>query len=105
MARGVRQVRPVVRVESLKIGDDKYWRERAACKNMDPDLWYEGSKVPLGGVRIDPYKICGACPVVAECLKDALETEGADTYGIRGGMSAEDRRIIIRGWRFKNAQG
>ena len=100
----MRQVRPVVRAESLKIGYDKYWRERAVCKNMDPEIWYDGGKVPIGGVRIDPYEICRICPVVAECLKDSIETEGMSAYGIRGGMSAEDRRIIIRGWRFKNAQ-
>ena len=105
MAREVNQVRPSARANSSKEDDSKYWRDKAACKGMDPDIWYDGVKVRPGGVRVDPYKICKACPVIRECLKDSIEVEGIIAYGIRGGMSAEDRRAIVRSWRFTNVQG
>ena len=102
MARGVSPVRPAALSISSKDDESKYWREKAACKGMDPEIWYDGGRVQTGGVRIDPYKICRACPVIRECLVDSIETEGISAYGVRGGMSAEDRRAIVRSWRFKN---
>lgn len=42
-------------------------------------------------------KACRGCPVMAECLALALREErhlGAGVYGIRGGLSAEDRLAL-----------
>lgn len=42
-------------------------------------------------------KACRGCPVTADCLALALREErdlGAGVYGIRGGLSAEDRRAL-----------
>ena len=104
MARGVRNFQPLVQATSDKGDESKYWRERAACKEMDPDLWFDGGKVQPGSIAIDPYKICASCPVIKECLTDSIETEGSSGFGIRGGMSANDRRALVRGWRFSNAR-
>lgn len=43
--------------------------------------------------------ICAGCPVVAECLADALRTEGSGgsgRYGVRGGLSPDERADVWR---------
>lgn len=61
------------------------WRDEAACKTMPHDLFFASGKM-LGAVE----EACGACPVRAECLADALAFEVHEDfgkfYGVRGGM-------------------
>ncbi len=67
---------------------DQSWRDRAECKPFPLEMFY-----PARGVSTEPAKaVCHACPVEAECLADALAT--CDRYGIRGGKSERQRRII-----------
>lgn len=71
--------------------DDRDWRARAACRNTEPSLFdsletheVKGNRSadPLGHPRIArAVRICGRCPVVAEC-DTAAEAEGA--VGVRG---------------------
>jgi len=42
-------------------------------------------------------RICAACPVIDDCLSFAFRI-GADS-GIFGGMTAEERRTLLRGRR------
>lgn len=69
------------------------WRERAACRDQDPDLFF-----PIGDAgpaldQIDRAKaFCHRCPVVEQCLRFALQT-GQD-YGIWGGLTAQERRAM-----------
>lgn len=41
--------------------------------------------------------VCSLCPVRSECLEDALafEAQAHVPYGVRGGMSATERRVIL----------
>ncbi|RRO20005.1 WhiB family transcriptional regulator [Saccharopolyspora rhizosphaerae] len=42
--------------------------------------------------------MCQGCPLVDECLELELRTGGADTLGVWGGMSADDRRELHPHW-------
>ncbi len=69
------------------------WQEDAACRHLDPDLFFpEGT---LGGARLqiqEAKRVCGGCPVRGPCLRWALTT-GQDA-GIWGGMTEEERRRL-----------
>lgn len=70
------------------------WLELAACRGRPTEWWYPsaGDRFAIGVAR----SICRTCPVRAECLAEALELEGdlpgSYRYGIRGGLTAEQRR-------------
>lgn len=69
------------------------WRDRAACRGADIDLffpdWTAGPALPA----IERAKrICRDCPVRARCLDWALD-HGA-VYGIWGGLTEDERRAI-----------
>jgi len=53
------------------------WAERALCAQADPDAWFpnKGQRA-LAAIAT---RICGHCPVRAQCLDYALS--GADTWG------------------------
>jgi WhiB family redox-sensing transcriptional regulator len=66
------------------------WQERASCRSADPELWFPE---PWEGDRAAKL-ICGWCPVRAECLTVAMETN--EQYGVWGGLSPNERRRLIR---------
>ncbi len=79
------------------VGDQKddglgHWRDQALCAQADPDLWF-----PEPGESARTAKlICGWCPVRAECLGWAVETN--EPYGIYGGLTPLERHALsIRG--------
>jgi hypothetical protein len=61
------------------------WLERAACKGMDPDVFFDR----------DPslaLSVCRRCPVKDECRADGDATEDLNnTYGVRAGERASER--------------
>jgi len=66
------------------------WRERAACRGSDPDLFY-----PINEDEADEaIAICNACPVREPCLEYALAAR--ERYGVWGGTTEKDRRRIWR---------
>lgn len=74
-------------------GDE--WRERAACRDEDPELFFPISEVGLGAKQVNRAKaVCARCPVASECLADALD-HGLD-FGIFGGMTPRERRSLTR---------
>ena len=40
--------------------------------------------------------MCQKCPVLKQCLKDALNHPELAGYGVRGGKSARERQEILR---------
>lgn len=90
--RGVALPRVSVFVEP----DAGNWRESAACKGMEVDLFFPEA----GGDGVNTAKaakrICSTCPVAAPCLDYGLAT--SDREGIYGGLTALQRR------RLKNTQ-
>lgn len=66
------------------------WREGAVCAQTDPEAYF-----PIKGGSARPAKqVCAVCPVTTECLEDALATD--ERYGVRGGLSARERRPLLR---------
>ncbi|WP_277675388.1 WhiB family transcriptional regulator [Saccharopolyspora rectivirgula] len=71
------------------------WRERAACRDEDPELFFPVSEVGLGAEQAKRAKaVCARCPVASQCLADALEN-GLD-FGIFGGYTSRERRQLSR---------
>ena len=65
------------------------WREHAACRGADPDLFFP----PEDGGKAQARKakaICAACPVRIECLDYALRH--GEHWGVWGGVAERDRR-------------
>ncbi len=71
------------------------WRDRAACRTADPDLFFPSTN-GAGAQRQhrQAKTVCAACPVLAECLTFALD-RGLD-YGVFGGLTADERRALRR---------
>jgi WhiB family transcriptional regulator, redox-sensing transcriptional regulator len=69
------------------------WRDKAACHDADPELFFPIGTTGPGLVQIGEAKrICRACPAQAPCLAWALENGVAD--GIWGGTTHDERRAI-----------
>jgi WhiB family transcriptional regulator, redox-sensing transcriptional regulator len=66
------------------------WRQRAACRGVDPDIFY-----PISEEEADEAKsICAACTVSETCLEFALANREKD--GVWGGATERERRRLIR---------
>ena len=73
------------------------WAEQALCVQADPDAWFphKGQR-DLGAIAT---RICGHCPVPAQCLDYALS--GADSWGgiatgVWGGTTPQERDRLRR---------
>lgn len=72
------------------------WRERAACREVDPDLFFPIGTAGLTLVQIDEAKaVCARCPVREWCLQWALDV--GQVEGIWGGTTESERRATRRG--------
>jgi WhiB family transcriptional regulator, redox-sensing transcriptional regulator len=66
------------------------WRHRAACRDMDPELFFPLGTSAANLLQIDAAKrICRTCPVREPCLRWALNTGDA---GVWGGTTEAERR-------------
>lgn len=81
---------------------DQEWTALAECAQVDPDLWHPEK----GGNNEFAKKICERCPVKRECLDYVIAYEAGDfgtkqSYptGIYGGLSAMERRPLIKAHR------
>ena len=68
--------------------DDPWWR-KALCAEVGSDLFF----VAQGQSVIEAKRVCAMCPVRAQCLTDALESDVE--YGIFGGF-ARPARVGMR---------
>ena len=76
---------------------DDHWRQRALCRDQDPDIWFPdptgiaghgAARIRARGEEI-AVDICEACPVQAECLAWALSND--ERYGVWGGKTEKER--------------
>jgi len=72
-------------------GGSTGWHNRAACRGMDPEIFFPARGEPQGKARA----VCAVCPVREECGAFALAN--GEKYGIWGGMSERERRKLRRG--------
>ncbi|MEU9865518.1 WhiB family transcriptional regulator [Streptomyces sp. NPDC047971] len=74
------------------------WRASAACLAADPDAMFPDPSDEKGTKHAKG--ICGTCPVIQECLAEAMAEEGGKSkesrFGIRGGLTG-GQRYYLRG--------
>jgi WhiB family redox-sensing transcriptional regulator len=67
------------------------WRQHAACRGIEPDIFYPLDEDDDGEVA---KQVCLACPVRQACLEHALTSR--ETEGVWGGASERERRRMLR---------
>ena len=81
-----------------KWGLDDNWRVDAACADVDPDLFFPvGVTGPAVGQIAAAKAVCAGCSCQTQCLEFAIATN--QEYGVWGGTSEEERRVLRRQWR------
>ncbi|MEU6406634.1 WhiB family transcriptional regulator [Streptomyces sp. NPDC046985] len=71
------------------------WREYAACREEDPDLFFPIGSTGPALVQAEQAKtVCAGCSVREQCLEWALSTD--QTVGVWGGTSETERRALRR---------
>lgn len=68
---------------------DQTWRARAACAVWPATPWDFDSGPQRDELADQAVAICLKCPVIDECLADAIAD--GDTWTIRGGQLPDDR--------------
>ena len=76
------------------MGDESLWRDSAACRGADPELFFPLTESGRSLVQIRQAKeICGLCRVQRACLTWALQH--AMSEGIWGGCTETERRAMV----------
>jgi WhiB family redox-sensing transcriptional regulator len=69
------------------------WRDQAACRRLDPDLFFPVSMSGASLPQIETARrVCERCPVLTACLRWALDA--GQVSGIWGGTTEEERRAM-----------
>lgn len=76
--------------ERSKVTVQTKWRQQAACKGLDTEIFFPASDDAAGPAKL----VCATCPVREECLEWALATRQDD--GIWGGLTDNERRRLRR---------
>lgn len=78
------------------------WQAEGLCKDADSEVFFlePSMRGDIKRLRIDVAKsICKPCPVKNDCLEHALAVP--ENYGVWGGLSEEERAIILFNRGFK----
>lgn len=71
------------------------WRDRALCREVDPDLFFPIGDGPIAQRQTAQAKaICSGCPVIETCLAFAMAQL---PEGIAGGTTPAERVALRRG--------
>ena len=65
------------------------WAGQGRCVSNDPDALFV-----RGAAQQNAKQVCQKCPVIAECLADALDNR--TEFGVWGGMTERERRAMLR---------
>lgn len=65
------------------------WAQLGTCVARDPDALFV-----RGAAQQQAKMVCQRCPVIAECLADALDNR--TEFGVWGGMTERERRALLR---------
>ena len=78
------------------MSEQPHWADHAACKGQDLNKFYPNPS----DADAENWALawCEICPVRAECLLVALNTEldGSDRHGIWGGKTPQQRYAMYR---------
>ena len=77
------------------------WSERAKCRGVDQSVFFPGGSgtAVVAAYEAAKRRYCHQCPVVAECLEEALLVEervGVECCGLIGGRTPKEREFLIR---------
>lgn len=74
--------------------------QKPACWGVDPEVFFGPADSPAGRPlhlwERRALAVCAGCPVATACLAEALEFPAAEQYGVVGGMTAGQRRAVLR---------
>jgi WhiB family redox-sensing transcriptional regulator len=77
-----------------KTEQDETWRDFAACRQVDMDLFFSEAR---GGARLrdekDAKRTCRHCPVATECLEYSVQN--CEPFGVWGGKTARERKKLM----------
>lgn len=86
-------------VDSRGVGRDSFWEGTPAaprdwasqglCVGRDPDELFV-----TGAAQRAAAKVCHGCPVLLQCLADALDNQVE--FGVWGGLTERQRRALLR---------
>jgi WhiB family redox-sensing transcriptional regulator len=77
-----------------KTANGHMWRQRAACRDMDADLFFPvGSTGPALARAERAIGVCRTCPVAPSCLEWAL---AIGEVGVWGGTTDDERKTLKR---------
>jgi len=65
------------------------WAREASCAGQDPEALFVRGKA-----QHDAKAVCATCPVLAQCLAEALDSR--TEFGVWGGMTERERRALLR---------
>ena len=85
-----------VSTRSIRISLGGSWKEDAACRDSDPEYWFEKAETITGDFA---RRTCEICPVKIDCWSAALEEEKDSKglrYGLRGGLTPSDRKHLAK---------
>jgi WhiB family redox-sensing transcriptional regulator len=68
------------------------WRELAACRGVDLDLFFPERGESAESAR----RVCARCPVRQPCLDYAITNR--IVHGVWGGLTERERRALRSGW-------
>jgi hypothetical protein len=72
---------------------------KTPCQVSDPELWFVDEHEPGGRIAVALAKqFCNGCFRQESCLDEALAAGDCD-YGVRGGLTATERRRILRAYK------
>ena len=78
-----------------RTADPSDWRDGAACRHRDPELFFPDGTLGPAARQADQAKlVCQSCPVRRPCL-DFAQRHGL-AFGIWGGTTGEERRGMRR---------
>jgi len=71
------------------------WRNRAACLNEDPEMFFPIGNTGPAFLQIERAKVvCRRCEILDTCLSWAMESR--QDAGVWGGLSDDERRALKR---------
>ena len=78
------------------VATDLSWRDRAACRGEDPELFFPKGTTTREDVQQteNAKKICKTCPVKNECNEYAFSH--AEPAGIWGGITEKERSVLLK---------
>ena len=69
---------------------DRNWVDDAACRGLDPTIFYPASEDDAGPAKA----VCAQCPVAESCLEQAIVHR--ERNGVWGGATERERVRIVR---------